>query len=159
MIDTITGGSRSRKEWAERAAYFAHHQLMPRRKKLSVRVSIVNELQTNYGLFGDCLEVDHGEGFYMIRVSSGLDPEQFTRTMLHEMVHVKQFARRELKFNARLDVEKGSFMHRWKMDLFSEDTSYWKCPWEKEAHHFEDTMFRSFTNHFSSHRFVKSMSL
>lgn len=54
-------------------------------------------------------------------------------TLAHEMVHVKQFARKEL--NLALTVWKGKSHYK---------TDYWDKPWEKEARRLQNKMVIAF---------------
>ena len=58
------------------------------------------------------------------------------RTVLHELVHVKQFARGELD-----SKYKGM---RWKTAHVTDDVDYMDLPWEKEAYKMEDKLAAKF---------------
>tara|TARA_B110000977_G_scaffold45737_1_gene62164 strand:- start:423 stop:842 length:420 start_codon:yes stop_codon:yes gene_type:complete len=55
-------------------------------------------------------------------------------TLAHEMVHVRQFARKEL--DAQLT--------QWKSNKYCGDIEYWDQPWEKEARRLQDRMLEEF---------------
>ena len=66
---------------------------------------------------------------FVIIVNKKLNKKTTLIALAHEMVHVKQFAKRELKDYLRTDKV------RWKNKIFSLDkVKYWSCPWEKEAY-------------------------
>ena len=60
-----------------------------------------------------------------------IDPKVGKRKQLiilaHEMVHVKQFAKNELKYNVRRNVDK------WLGEYIGSDIDYFDKPWEIEA--------------------------
>lgn len=62
------------------------------------------------------------------------------QTLAHEMVHIKQYATKQLKFMSR-SVEKT----KWKGRYINEDkVKYEKLPWEKEAFRMEEQLFLRF---------------
>ena len=54
----------------------------------------------------------------------------FVSTIIHEMVHVKQFARDEMN----------GYDMRWKSKIISVETDYMDLPWEKEAYKLEEKL-------------------
>ena len=68
-----------------------------------------------------------------------LNKKQTLISLAHEMVHVKQFARGELKDYLRIDAVK------WKNKTYNlSKVKYWSCPWEKEAHKKDKILYESF---------------
>lgn len=59
------------------------------------------------------------------------------RPLAHELVHVKQFARKELTEN----------LQYWKGNDHS-DTDYWDQPWEKEARRLQKKMMIEYMSEF-----------
>ena len=57
--------------------------------------------------------------------------------LCHEMVHVKQFARKEMVDGVETGVA------RWKSKTIPLDTNYWDLPWEKEAYRMEKKLANS----------------
>lgn len=55
-------------------------------------------------------------------------------TLAHEMVHVKQFARKELSMD----------MRTWKNSPVSKDLAYWDYPWEHEAFRLQNQLIDEF---------------
>lgn len=56
------------------------------------------------------------------------------KTLAHEMVHVKQFARGELDFG----------LTRWKSNKYCDKIEYWDQPWEKEARRLQQVLVNGF---------------
>jgi|TARA_B100001964_G_scaffold96418_1_gene108030 predicted metallopeptidase len=73
----------------------------------------------------------------MIEIHNRLDESEYLRTLFHELVHVKQFVRGELK-------DKRSKKY-WKDEDIS-DIEYNNDPSEIEALQMEDLLYESFTN-------------
>ncbi len=74
---------------------------------------------------------------FMIEIHNRLDESEYLRTLFHELVHVKQFVRGELK-------DKRSKKY-WKDEDIS-DIEYDNDPSEIEALQMEDLLYESFTN-------------
>ncbi len=74
---------------------------------------------------------------FMIEIHNRLDESEYLRTLFHELVHVKQFVRGELK-------DKRSKKY-WKDEDIS-DIEYNNDPSEIEALQMEDLLYESFTN-------------
>lgn len=74
-----------------------------------------------------------------------IDPNLGKRNMLlalaHEMVHVKQYAKGELKDYVRMNKTK------WRDEIIeSDELDYWDQPWEIEAHGRERGLYFRFLN-------------
>lgn len=54
--------------------------------------------------------------------------------LAHEMVHIKQFARKELAVN----------MERWKKRLYCGNIDYWNQPWEREAYRLQGRLVEDY---------------
>ena len=63
--------------------------------------------------------------------------ENLLMWLAHEMVHLKQFVRKEL-----WDYEIGSV--QWKTKRYSSSMKYNDMPWEKEAYRLEDKLYYEF---------------
>lgn len=59
--------------------------------------------------------------------------------LAHEMVHLKQFAKCEMKDK----LYKRKYVTVWKGEIY-EDISYWDCPWEIEAYGMENSLVAKF---------------
>mgnify|MGYP000417874115 CR=1 FL=1 len=123
---------------------FVIDKLMPRLKdKLYITIEFEQGLYENYFINGDCV-VD-GEDFrprdFIIRLDANISNVEMLTTVAHEMVHVKQMARDELRQYSRI---KG---HRFNGLFISDETEYWDRPWEIEAHGREQGLLRQWIEH------------
>ena len=75
---------------------------------------------------GYCMMLDNRRD-YLIEVSKDLTIKDFVMTLCHEMVHVKQYVRKEM------DDWNGVAVARWKGGTVLPNTSYYDS-WEKEAY-------------------------
>jgi len=99
------------------------------------------------GALGYCLELDNHRQFE-IEIDKTQSLRRLLETVAHEMVHVKQYARREL--HPADDVWMGKTYNPKKI-------SYWDLPWEIEAHGREIGLFIRYceTHKLSKHRWTQ----
>ena len=95
------------------------------------------------GVFGwvwaaDC---DHRPRDFEMELHNRLNPEDYTKTLLHELWHVYQHVTGQLrdKYKKRL----------WKGVDHSE-TDYEDQPWEVEAHRMEEVLYKEYTTYLST---------
>jgi hypothetical protein len=124
---TVQGGSQSQKKHTVRMVEFCIKTLMPRMQTLD----IVVKLNKPKGAMGYCLELDNKREFEL-EIDKTQPLRRLLETVAHEMVHVKQYARREL--HPATDSWMGKTYNPKKV-------SYWDLPWEIEAHGRECGLF------------------
>lgn len=127
MFITVTGGKPNQRKYVKSMAEFCVKTLMPRMRTLEITV----KLKKPKGAMGYCLEGDSNRDFE-IEIDSTQKLRPLLETLAHEMVHVKQFARREL--HPATDTWYGKTYNPKKI-------SYWDLPWEIEAHGRECGLF------------------
>jgi hypothetical protein len=85
---------------------------------------------------------NHRSKDYIITIDKNLSKRQMLIALAHEMVHVKQYARGELKDYLRVNKSK------WKGQIIDPvEVDYWDHPWEIEAHGREKDLYYSFLNY------------
>jgi hypothetical protein len=122
----VTGGNKFQREIAEKVVHEMISALMPRVRTLDINIEI-NKFTGD--TVGWCLMGDTHKEFE-IEVSKDLSLKDFVTTICHEMVHVKQYYRKEMD---------GESM-RWKKKVLPENTNYYELPWEKEAYRMQDKL-------------------
>lgn len=90
------------------------------------------------GADGFCTQEE--EDSYLIELSYCLRGEDLIRTVIHELVHVRQYLRGELKQIHRDGVGPRMYWH----DVDMTDRSYDERPWEIEAHSLEHRLCKQF---------------
>lgn len=137
----------TRQELMQSAAFFCDHLL---KKRLSKNVKVVIKLKNNLyrttKCFGLCTYTDddvrsdrHRE--FEIEMDSDFGRVFMLRTLAHELVHVKQYARGQL-------IEMNGPYQRWNGVMFSENkVSYKELPWEKEARRLEKELYELWKQH------------
>lgn len=122
----VEGGSRRQRELAFQAASFAWMQLMPRIKKCVVNI----ELKKLKVYHGTCLDI--GDRDYLIEVDKKLSlGDDFLTTVFHEMVHVKQYVRKELYSEC---------------NFYDTREEYLNLPWEIEAYEMQEVLLERWQN-------------
>lgn len=125
MIIHVTGSTKDKRALAEKTVAWSIKKLgLSRMSSLSIDVVLRKMKKHEYGY---CNIVDSNRNF-VIDVNKNVTIKDLVSTIIHEMVHVKQFARNEMN---------GHNM-QWKSKIISEDTDYMDLPWEKEAYRLEE---------------------
>lgn len=116
----VDGGSKRQRELAFQTAEFAWKQLMPRIRNCLIYI----ELKKLKGYHGTCLDTDNRT--YVIEVDKKLSlGDDFITTIFHEMVHVKQYVRKEL-FS--------------ECNFYETREEYMNLPWEVEAYEMQEVL-------------------
>jgi hypothetical protein len=124
---------------------YAANRLMSERLHNNIEVFVTfKDLKTKE--CGFCWPEDFDERthrFFCIEVNTTKTRRNQIRTLLHEMVHVKQYAKGELR-----DDRRSTQLSRWLGELHKdEDYDYWELPWEIEAYGREEGLYRMYTRH------------
>ena len=115
----IFGGKKLEREIVQETVEWCLKKLLPRHRTIDVTVEI-----KKIDAFGYCMEEDDKGRTFTLTICKGLGLFDLVSTVCHEMVHLKQYARRELR-----NVN-GKTM--WKKKVYN-NVNYWDAPWEKQA--------------------------
>lgn len=115
----VTGGFAAQRERVLDVITFCIDEMMPRKRTLDIEVKLWN-CEKHEKALGQCLYV--GDNVFQIDIDNKQDLYNLIVTTCHEMVHVKQYSRRELT-----ERFPQSF---WHGELFTDGRCY---PWELEA--------------------------
>ena len=131
----ITGGSKHQREIVYKVIEWTIKRLkLSRMSSLDIHV-ILRKLR---GVDGFCSTEDDSKRTFIIEAHKTLGLRQLIMTLIHEMVHVKQFARNEMDdfpINGR---------QRWKSGTVPKNVSYYDMPWEKEAMRLQEKLTDEF---------------
>ena len=120
----VTGGNKYQREIVHKVIGWTIKRLkLSRMSSLDVQV-ILRKLR---GVDGYCSMEDDSKRIFIIEAHKALGLRQLIMTLIHEMVHVKQFAKNEMddfQINGR---------QRWKSGTVPKNVTYYDMPWEKEA--------------------------
>lgn len=116
-------------------------------KRLNDRVNITldftdKDLSPNYYGFCDWEFENHRSRDFILTIDPSLGKRNMLLVLAHEMVHVKQYAKGELK-----DYIKAKRV-RWHGEVYqNNEIDYWEQPWEIEAHGREKGLYYKFTDY------------
>lgn len=136
---TVKGGSKYQKEYAESIANYCIEKMMPRLKdKLDITIRIKRDLVDKENVLGDAMWEDDelAPREFTIRVAGAVKLRTMLTTIAHEMVHVKQYARKEMRQLSRSNKVAWLSKH-----VDTKKIDYWDLPWEIEAHGREEGLF------------------
>ena len=122
----VIGGNKFQKQTAEKVVQQMIETLMPRMRTLEITVNIK---KLTGDAVGWCMMEDTNREF-TIDVHNKLTLKDFVTTICHEMVHVKQYARKETC----------GYGEKWKGKEVNPKTCYYDLPWEKEAYRVQDKL-------------------
>ena len=132
---TYSGYNYSKKRCASIVNWFLDTYL-PRHK---IIVNVDQKGLLREGICGwvwadDC---DHRPRDFEIEIHNRLDPKLYTETLLHELWHLYQHVRGDLKDKHQKRLWKG---------IDHSETDYEDQPWEKEAHGMEEKLYREYNS-------------
>ena len=132
----VTGGYQGQRNRVESVATFCIDQLLPKHRTLEIDFHLGNYEQLE-NIMGSCLHVYGNE--FQIAIDKKQKLYDLILTVCHEMVHVKQYARRELKED---------YPNTWWKGMTYTDA---RCyPWELEAWKMQKTL---------AHNYIKQQKL
>ena len=137
MLYLETTGYNYSKQRCERIVNWFVNTYLPR-YKITINVEQLGLMRQ--GVFGwmwasDC---DYRPREFEIELHNRMSPENYTKTLLHELWHVYQHVKNQLKdkYNKRL----------WR-GIDHSDTAYAKQPWEKDATRMEEILYKKYTSY------------
>lgn len=127
------GGRKAHRELAEKVCYFMMKKLLPRHRKMLISVEFQANLEKNDGMMAYAMDLE--DRVFEIGVDRDLMKNhglrEFVTAICHEMVHVKQYVKGELKYAGDKELWKGRDCA---------DMEYMDQPWEKEAYKLQDKL-------------------
>jgi hypothetical protein len=120
----VTGGPAKEREIVEKTVHWCIKKLLPRVRTLDIEVKL-----TKCDAYGYCLMTDNHKTFEL-EIRKGMNLYDLISTVCHEMVHVKQYFRKEMDDESM----------RWKSRQLPLEVEYMDRPWEKEAFRMEEKL-------------------
>lgn len=132
-IITIRGGRKHQRKLVREVMDFCLRKLLPRTTTLDINVRLNPRIEEVEGF---CLCEDRNT--FELEMDSRMPTDELIRTICHEMVHVRQYFKRELR-------DMYGNKKAWKTRVYNEDrTDYLDLPWEKEAFKLQDILYEEF---------------
>ena len=124
----ITGGRKKQRQVVEDVVKWSIKKLnLHRIRTLNLTFSI----KSLKSLYGQLEQIDDKRREFSVVLDKNVDTKDLIRTVIHEMVHIKQYIRKEM------DSEIVGSRMRWKSKTYPYDIKYDDMPWEKEANRLE----------------------
>lgn len=143
--------SAAKKREITEACNFYAGLLMDPRTVRNLNIDI--ELVKKHDMMGECISDDDERypRFFTIILRDGPGDDDYLKTLAHEMVHVKQYAKREL-VSGIMVAAKGGFKItcKWMGDVWkpkSKEDDYYDSPWEIEAYGREVGLYKRWVQH------------
>ena len=140
----VIGGCKRDRNLAEEVVWFCLEQLLPRHSAFDITVTLRKTFEE--GAWGFCYAGEDDRDLYIDidhRLYRELGWEGFVDTLCHEMVHVKQTLRGELK-----EYFRGGYRRKWLCRdgryRDYDNTPYERQPWEVEAYKQSPILMREF---------------
>lgn len=126
----VSGGRAKQRQKVTRAAEFAWNYLMPRVRNCFVDITLKKIKDAD----GYCLEAN--DRIFEVEIDKRLKGDDLLTCVFHEMVHVKQGVRNELK-----DVN--YFAKKWKGEEYVNIEYDVNHPWEEEAYRLQEEILKA----------------
>ena len=139
---SVTGGTAFQRSLAQKVAYWSLDQLVSRRMQEVLQINIEIKPFVNEGNNVGYTTWEHDNirpREFLIEVDKTIEEDEFVETIIHEMVHVKQFAKEELK-------ERFKPYHRelWFGKEIDTKNKYSSLPWEKDAYKLQEKLYNEY---------------
>lgn len=120
------------------AVSYCADKLLSRQMRPHISIEIQYKFHTDADGYCWCLETDNKKArSFAMEIDKRMSIEETLSTIVHEMIHVKQWAKGEL-----VDaVEQGAVVSKWKGSTISDHIEYMDLPWEVEAYEQEPVLF------------------
>ena len=128
-IITVEGGKKEQRQMVEDVVSYMIQRQMPRMKTLDIHV-ILKKIDDAYGY---CMSESNRE--FEIEVDKRLGKNQFISTVIHEMVHVWQYATKQLTQKGCKEFLRGKDYT---------DAYYSNQPWERQALRMEKSILKEY---------------
>ena len=132
------------------AVTFVLNKFCPRMtERILVQVRGDDRLLEKHNEYAYCLYNvnDPAQREFSVVIDNSLSGHTWIRTLMHELVHVKQYAKGEM-----MHYERDQSTIKWRQSKINVDKeSYWDLPWEIEAHGREEGLTQQFMAAFPEH--------
>lgn len=131
------------------ATVFFANKLMSKKltNNICIRIVILDEVYAGAG-FCLCEDSVGKQRNFLIELHRSRNKLEMIFTLAHEMVHVKQMARNELRDKSI----KSRTVTTWMGQEYDDNTEYWDHPWELEAYGLERGLVAKFLLEYNKFR-------
>ena len=143
----VEGGTKKQRRLVENLVNWCYNRLTPRHRTIHVNV----ELTTDIPIDGECSRGGERNEFDII-VYKKLKDDDFITTILHEMVHVMQYATGKMK-----DLNNQGSTVYWRGYNYS-NYEYRRQPWERQAYRYQEILLREWKKYVGSNKCCRCVS-
>ena len=129
----VYGGTKKQRWLVEDIAWWFCEKYFKRFKSFNIEIDLCKIPEKVQGW---CMEID--KNCSHIQIDKRLEGDDFITCVLHELVHVKQQFKGELK-------EINGIEKMWKGEVHI-GVDYYNLPWEKEAYHMQEVLLKEYKN-------------
>ena len=149
MIVNVFGAGKQRSADLEEAARFFANLLMDPRMVRNLEIDV--EVEPGLDVMGECVNEDDTKNsrYFTIRLSRN-HSDDIIKTLAHEMVHVKQYAKNELGKQLRVSRGGLKITTQWQGNDWNpkrKEDAYFDAPWEIEAYGREVGLYAKWIQH------------
>ena len=134
MLSLYTSGSRYSRRRCESVVEWFCTQYLPKHK---IEVEVLHRGLLRENVYGWCAvtDCDWRPRSFLIEIHNRLSPEDYIKTLLHELHHVLQHVRGDLRDKRGIRCWKG---------IDCSELDYESQPWELEAHSMESVLYEEY---------------
>lgn len=134
MLYFSTSGYNYSKKRCEKIVDWFVSKYLPKHK---LEIEVLHRGLLREGVYGWCSvqDCDHRPRSFLIELHNFLTVENYTKTLLHELQHVLQHVRGDLRDKGQKRLWKG---------IDCSDLDYDDMPWEQEAHQLEEVLYQEY---------------
>jgi hypothetical protein len=149
MIVNVFGAGKQRSADLEEAAQFFANLLMDPRMVRNLEIDV--EVEPGLDVMGECINEDDTKNsrYFTIRLNRN-HSDDIIKTLAHEMVHVKQYAKNELGKQLRVSRGGLKITTQWQGNDWNpkrKEDAYFDAPWEIEAYGREVGLYAKWIQH------------
>lgn len=123
----VTGGKKQQRQKLLEPLLWAKEHLLPRHSlQITVQLKKLDDAYCGFCIMND--DNNNRPREFIIELNKQYDDDVLLSTLMHEMVHVKQYVRNELQIRYQPTVHR-----RWFGEPIDEEMAYEEMPWELEA--------------------------
>ena len=130
----VDGGTKKQRDLVEDIAWWFCEKYFSRFKSFNIEIDLC---KIEGDVQGWAMEID--KNCSHIEIDKRQKDDDFITCVLHELVHVKQQFKGELK-----DVS--GFKKLWKGEVHLDNEDYYNLPWEKEAYEMQEILLEEYKN-------------
>lgn len=137
----LGGGRKEQRNKLVGPALWVCNELFPKHK-VDITITLKQLGETYLGFAWPTCHNNFRPREYAIELNRHCDDDLMLTTLMHEMVHIKQYLLNELQFR-----EKPTCHRKWMGNCVDEEADYYSLPWEVEAYDMQDKLVEGYNKY------------